>query len=242
MKRDEARRLALAVLQRVAAGAASDRSLDRALRRCDLSPPDRALATALVYGVLRWRGTLDRRIADFSKRPLSRLDGAVLDALRLGVYQIEKLDRVPDHAAVDATVEAVKSHRRGAAGFVNGVLRSLLRARGTSPAAPDPETDRGGQASRERAGEGSVDAATAFENVPGWWAERWRERYGDEPAARWFAATLRASPIGLRHIPVASSGPPWSRRWPRRASRCGLRATLPGRSSSSRATRSSPSC
>jgi 16S rRNA (cytosine967-C5)-methyltransferase len=182
----DARQAALDVLIRVEAGAASDRALDRALRRGELPTRERALATELVYGVLRRRQSIDRRLASHSGRPLERLDVAVLEALRLGAYQLDFLDRVPAHAAVGATVEAVKRHNRGASGFVNGVLRGLSRA-GRSP--------------RESA------TAEGFADVPDWWVERWRSRYGDADAGAWFSATLRPAPLVLRaHPRVADPG------------------------------------
>ena len=95
---------ALDVLLRVDRGMASDRALDRGLRASQRNQRDRARATELVYGVLRRRLSLDRRIAPHSRRPLAELDAAVLEALRLGTYQLTHLDRVPPHAAVDATV------------------------------------------------------------------------------------------------------------------------------------------
>ena len=85
----------------------SDRALDRALRTSGLDRRERGLATERVYGVLRRRFSLDQRIAVHSKRPLVQLDAPVLEALRLGTYQVVYLDRVPSHAAVDATVNAV---------------------------------------------------------------------------------------------------------------------------------------
>ncbi len=184
----DARQTALDVLLRVDRGTASDRALDRALRASALGRRDRALATELVYGVLRRRLSLDRRIAPHSRRPLAQLDVPVLEALRLGAYQLAHLDRVPPYAAVDATVNAVKAHARGAAGFVNAVLRTLLRER-HAPAANGREAG-GGEA-----------LSAAFADVPEWWAARWRQRYGDEVAGDWFASTLEPSPLVLRPHP-----------------------------------------
>lgn len=180
MSAAEARQVALDVLIRVEAGAASDRALDRALRREELPARDRGLATELVYGVLRRRRSIDRRLASHSKRPLEQLDIAVLEALRLGAYQLDFLDRVPAHAAVGATVDAVKRHNRAASGFVNGVLRGL---------------------SREPPGARETDPAAAFADVPDWWAERWRSRYGDADAGAWFSASLQPAPLVLRAHP-----------------------------------------
>lgn len=179
MRRPDARRVALDVLLRVDEGTPSDRALDRALRRAGLEAADRALATELVYGVLRRRASLDGMLAQHSRRPIDTLDVGVLAALRLGAYQLRHLDRVPAHAAVDATVEAIKRRKRPAAGFVNAVLRALLRA-GVDETDDDP-----------------------FADVPIWWARRWRERYGDERSAAWFRGALRPSPLVVRPHPRA---------------------------------------
>src|SRR5262250_669282 len=88
-----------------------------------LSVADRALATELVMGVLRWRSLLDRGL-QVSSQPLERLDPEVLVALRLGVYQLHFLSKIPARAAIFESVEMVKAaHKRSAAGFVNAILR-----------------------------------------------------------------------------------------------------------------------
>ncbi len=164
-----ARRVALRTLVAVESGDRSDRALDRELSRARLTERDRRLATEIVYGTLRRRGSLDRTLAPFSRRPWSRLDPTVRNALRMGAYQAALLRSVPSHAAVDATVAAVPGHRRGARGLVNAVLRAWLRS--------------GGQLD---AGE---DLAGRLE-VPEWLAHRWLERYGEQIASAWFEATL----------------------------------------------------
>src|SRR5271157_704805 len=91
-----------------------------------LSLADRALATELVMGVLRWRSRLDQMIAGASSRPLNRLDAEVLNALRLAVYQLQFLTRVPAFAAINESVELVKrAQKRSAAPFANAVLRRI---------------------------------------------------------------------------------------------------------------------
>ena len=90
---------------------------------------DRALARELVFGVLRWRRALDYALDSYSRRPVRRLDPPVRTALRLGLYQLRYLDRVPASAAVHESVTlAATAARPGAAGLVNAVLRSYLRA------------------------------------------------------------------------------------------------------------------
>ncbi len=138
-----ARNAALQALRKVGQDSGySNIVLDQEIRRRGLSGPDAALATTLFYGVLEKQITLDYVLSDFSRQPLSRLDPEVLDILRLGAFQILYLDRIPDFSAVNEAVNAVKKNRRTAraSGFVNAVLRSLLRSRDTLRY-PDPEKD-----------------------------------------------------------------------------------------------------
>lgn len=118
------RRLALEVLGRVERGQYASLALDAALERSDLSSADRAFATALVYGVLEKRRRLDFALSALSARPLSEIGGEVAMLLRLGLYQLACLDRVPDHAAVNETVALAS---RKTAGFVNAILRAFIR-------------------------------------------------------------------------------------------------------------------
>ncbi len=99
-------------------------SLDHALETSPLSGADRALCTALVMGVTERRITLDARLATLSDRPVASLDSSVRTALRLGLYQLMYMDRIPPHAAVSETVDLVSKKARG---FVNAVLRAALR-------------------------------------------------------------------------------------------------------------------
>ena len=95
-------------------------------------PRDRALATDLVIGTLRWRAAIDYQLSHCAGRRLTQLDDAVLTALRLGAYQLLHLERVPASAAVNDSVSLVKMARlKSAAPFVNAVLRRLSRERGS---------------------------------------------------------------------------------------------------------------
>ena len=88
---------------------------------------DRAFATELVYGVLRWRGRIDHYLQHFSNRPLKKISPWCRAALRLAVYQTLCLDSVPAPVACSESVLLVKEKEPWAAGFVNGVCRALSR-------------------------------------------------------------------------------------------------------------------
>ena len=101
---------------------------DKTLRGAGLDHREAALAATLFYGVLEKRLVLDWLLQPFCKKPLRKLDLPVRETLRMAVYQIYFLDRVPDSAAVNEAVNWVKQHGYArASGFVNGLLRSLLR-------------------------------------------------------------------------------------------------------------------
>ncbi len=135
------RALALATLSAIGRGQYGNLAVDATLRRHRLSDADRHLYTALVYGVLERQTTLDDLLARFSARPVQDLDTTVRTALRMGLYQLIYLDRVPDHAALDETVSLVP---RRVSGYVNAVLRAYLRFEAALPPLPG-----GGQAPRE---------------------------------------------------------------------------------------------
>ena len=123
-----ARRAAFAVLRRVFEdGAWADRALRGEAERLELDARDLALATQLAYGAVQRRATLDHVIETLANRPVERLEPAVVAALRLGIFQLAYLDRVPAHAAVGESVELAKADSRGGAGLVNAVLRRAAR-------------------------------------------------------------------------------------------------------------------
>ena len=123
---DPARLAALELLTAVRVrDAYANLALPAILRRHRLRDRDAALATELGYGTLRARGLLDAVIEECTDRPLVRVEPTLLDALRLGAYQLLRT-RVPPHAAVDTTVELVRVEAGSrAAGFVNAVLRRV---------------------------------------------------------------------------------------------------------------------
>ncbi len=148
---------------------------------------DRALATDLVTGTLRWQRQLDHLITEFSKRPLSKLDADVLQILRLGAYQLIHLDRVPAAAAVnDAVAMTRRAKKTSAAGLVNAVLRGISRTTGRLPLPVRPPAG---------------DALSYLEialSHPRWLAGRWLTRLGFEAAERWEIFNNTAAPIVIR--------------------------------------------
>ena len=108
----------------------------------EMSPRDAALATALTGGVLQHRSMCDFYLTKFSKTKLKKVQPRILDLLRMGVYQLLWMDRIPDSAAVNETVRLARSlcHAdRQTAGYVNGVLRAIARKKDHLPQ-PDCET------------------------------------------------------------------------------------------------------
>ena len=121
------RRAALDILMRMEKEAGegySNRLIDSAISKYAFEGADRALLSQIVSGVTERRITLDFIIQKFSKSPLAKLDSDALCLLRMGIYQLRYLDRIPQHAAVNETVNLARSRSRG---FINAILRSYLR-------------------------------------------------------------------------------------------------------------------
>lgn len=127
------RALALDVLTRCEAGGYSNIALDTVIKRNALSGSDRALLTALVYGVIERKITLDYMISKLSSIPDSKIERDTRNALRLGLYQLAYMDKIPAHAAINETVSLANKRSKG---FVNAVLRSYQRM-GDKIALPD---------------------------------------------------------------------------------------------------------
>ena len=170
-----AREAAFTILQRVMNSAAHSDDLLHAPAVDALSPVDRNLTTALVLGVLRWQIALDTAIRPLLQRPDADLHPAALLALRLGVFQLRHMDRIPPHAAISESVELARLHDAPhAAGMVNAVLRRMTREPAPARATLAAETP----------------AETAH---PRWLLQRWRKHFGGK-AARSLAAYDQAEP------------------------------------------------
>ena len=181
-----ARRAAARVLTRVSEeGAFADLALEAEIDRDQLDARDAALATEIALGVLRWQRWLDALMAPHSRRPLERLDPPVLTALRMAVYQLAFLDRVPARAAVHDAVELVKPRARpGVAEFVNAVLRSFARGGSAGPGPPLPADP--------------LERLAVRCSFPTWLCARWVARFGEREAERLMLAMNDRPPLTVR--------------------------------------------
>jgi len=156
------------LLQRRPGGPFIEHLLETALARTRLLPADRHLCQELVYGIVRWQATLDWLIA---RKTQNRTQHPLLqNLLRLGLYQVFWLDRIPNHAAVYETVELARRNGLGPqAAFVNALLRGYLR-----------QFD----ATRQLLAQLKVTQPHLGYSHPDWLAARWRNRWGADRAAQ----------------------------------------------------------
>jgi 16S rRNA (cytosine967-C5)-methyltransferase len=191
-----ARALALDIL---AAAAKRSRAVEdllaAALRRHPRLPrPERALLLELVQGVKRWQIYLDYLLSRLSHLPLAKLHPLVLQLLRLGAFQVLKLDRVPVRAALHeaGNLAKAKGLPQSHVGFINAVLRRL--AAGEVPPLPDPQAD-------------PVLALSVSHSHPAWLVQRWLRRYGPQSTAARLAANNRIPPLTAR-VNTLKTDPP----------------------------------
>ena len=123
-KNSNARALALEILTKCENGGYSNIALDTVIKRNELSSSDRAFITALIYGVIERKITLDYIISSLSSIPNSKIEKDTRNILRMGLYQLIYMKKVPAHAALNETVSLANKRSKG---FVNAILRSYLR-------------------------------------------------------------------------------------------------------------------
>jgi len=146
---------------------------------------DRALLNAMVFGVLRWRGRLDFIIQTFSRIPLKKIDDQVLSNLRLGLFQILHLDRIPVSAAVNTSVELAKlSSPPWVVRYVNAILRNAARGQ-KHIQYPDIRTN-------------PLQAIAARKSFPQWLVRRWLDSFGLDETVRRCDAINTIPPLTLR--------------------------------------------
>lgn len=165
-------------------GAYSNLLLNQVLKGADLSPADAGLATELVYGTIARRNTLDYFLESYVAKGMKKLAPWVRNLLRLSLYQILYLDRIPDHAAVSEAVNIAKRKgHQGISGMVNGVLRNMLRNRDQLSVPDDlPAAQR---------------IALTYSH-PEWLVKRWIAQYGEHTAEAMCRANNEAPPVSVR--------------------------------------------
>ncbi len=177
-----ARKVAVKVLVKIEKeGTFSNLAVTEALKNTELNPQDKSLATALIYGVLDRKITLDFILSKFLKNPVGKTDAFTLAVLRTALYQIKYMDKIPESAAVNEAVKIIKSSKVSRnAGFVNGVLRSALRTNVNLPDGDSPE-----------------DLSVKY-SCPQWIAESFINDYGINNAKALLEESLKPAPTVLR--------------------------------------------
>ena len=170
-----------------------DRAVEEAKERLDqMDRKDRNLCNAIVFGVFRHQGRIDHYIRHCSKISFDRMDPYVKTILRIGVFQIVFLDRVPDFAAIHTSIELAKLKAgKKASGFINAVLRNIARTHG-SIALPLRDKDI------------AAHLEAAF-SIPSWLGRRWVKRYGNEQALMLGQTLMELPRCTLRVNPLKTS-------------------------------------
>lgn len=185
-----AREAALESLLELQKGGWSDGSLKRIIQRTGLDSRDAALCSRMVYGVVQHRLLLDYYIDHWCTQRAGHLEPVVAYILRLGVYQLLYMDRVPDRAAIFETVELCKRKKPRAAGMVNAVLRKCAASRGALP--PLPEKDAAGRLSVQY-------------SHPAWLVRRFIRLLGEEEAEALLALHNRPVPTTAQVNPLKTT-------------------------------------
>ena len=161
----------------------SNIALDNALlKHPELKEIDKRFVSALFYGVLERKLTLDEIIGSLSSRPLEKLDLTVLQILRMGIYQLLYLDSVPDSAAVNESVKLTQQNKlTSAKGFVNAVLRGFIRNNKKLPEYKN-----------------QVKSLSVQYSCPEWLVSMWISDYGEEVCRNMLETSLGKPPVTIR--------------------------------------------
>ncbi len=180
------RQLASEILLKVETRRAyADLLLDHAFKRTALGERDRALLTEITYGTLRRRGIIDAYLNRQLRRPLADTDPFLKNLLRMTLYQLLFLDKIPPYAAVNEAVELAKARSGVREGrFVNGVLRNFLRSNDS--------------ALESQLADGSISAMAIKDSHPEWLVRRWVEQFGRKDAAALMGANNEKPPLTFR--------------------------------------------
>jgi 16S rRNA (cytosine967-C5)-methyltransferase len=186
MKIDLPRETALKVLYDInKSGAYSNIALNSYLENKDLSNLDKAFITELVYGTLKWRLSIDYIIDQFSSVKIKKLSPWILNILRLGVYQLVYLDKIPESAACNESVSLAKRYGHSASSrYVNAVLRNVARSR-DKIAYPDKKKD-------------IIAYLSVKYSHPDWMVKSWLERYGESFTQELLKINNEPAPLTVR--------------------------------------------
>lgn len=170
------------LLKKMDFSAYSNIILDKALSSSEMSLQDKKFSSALFYGVIERKITLDHIISNYSSKPVEKLDKAVLQILRIGIYQLLYMDSVPESAAVNESVKlAEKCGCPNASGFINAVLRNFIRADMDIKLPTDWKKN-----------------ISIKYSCPVWLVEKWEKEFGREDSELLCQQTIGKSDITIR--------------------------------------------
>ena len=172
-------------------GAWADAALKAQISRDGLSGPDAALCSRIVYGVMQHQMLLDFYIGAYCSQKPDHLQPPLLEILRIGAYQILFLDKIPDSAAVNTSVELAKLSKRGqASGLVNAVLRKISQNKESLPPIPDRD---------------EVQHLSIQYSHPKWLTKRMVTLLGREEAERFLASNNEIAPLTIQVNPLKTT-------------------------------------
>lgn len=182
---DNPREIALKILYEVDQNKAySNISLNKHLKNSVLTAVDKSFITGLVYGVIKNKGRIDWIISKYAKTPIKKMSPWVKNILRLGIFQLLFLDKVPQSAAVNESVNLGKKYgHKKISGFINGILRSIVRAK---------EVDL------EPKNVDNIDYLSIYYSHPKWMVEKWIKEYGEDFTIELLKANNSIPTITLR--------------------------------------------
>ncbi|MFP6720352.1 MAG: 16S rRNA (cytosine(967)-C(5))-methyltransferase RsmB [Candidatus Poribacteria bacterium] len=157
--------------------------IDMVIRQNQLNNVDRGLLTEIVYGAIRWRGHLDWIIRQFVK-PDFQLDLQMRNILRIGVYQLLYLDKIPAHAAINETVKLANQKGQKSKNFVNAILRSIQRST-NSLTPPRFKLD-------------PISHISTKLSYPGWLVKKWIRQSNPEWTLKFCHASNQVAPVSIR--------------------------------------------
>lgn len=181
------RKLALKILKEIfEEGAYADLAVKHGLEKSTLERRDKALATNIAYGTVQHLRFIDYQLSAYSQRPIESLTPCIRDILRMAVYQICFMDRIPDNAAVNEAVKLAKKNAFSASSYVNGVLRNFLRGGRVYP----------------KSLKGRLSVMYSF---PDWLVDLWLSEYGALEGEKLLAACNAVAPLSVRINPLKAS-------------------------------------